>query len=105
PIGAARPALYTLSLPAALPILALATAPDFLSVPPRAPFTLPASESFTLPAAGGGFARPHRHLLPLPTAPPSLGLDRSRDRQKNAPTRARALLRAWVRMNGGVEGS
>ena len=32
-----------------------------------------------------------------------LGLDHSRDRQKNAPTPARALLRAWVRMNGEVE--
>src|SRR2546427_7556774 len=35
----------------------------------------------------------------------SLGLDHSRDRQKNDPTRARALLRAWVRMNGEVEGA
>src|SRR3989441_12856284 len=35
----------------------------------------------------------------------SLGLDHSRDRQKNAPTRARALLRAWVRMDGEMEGS
>src|SRR5882724_1304562 len=33
----------------------------------------------------------------------SLGLDRSRDRQQDAPARAPALLRAWVRMNGEVE--
>jgi len=33
----------------------------------------------------------------------SLGLDRSRDRQQDAPARARALRRAWVRMNGEVE--
>src|SRR5436309_6419687 len=33
----------------------------------------------------------------------SLGLDHSRDRQKNTPTRARALLRTRVRMNGEVE--
>src|SRR5437773_4731066 len=35
----------------------------------------------------------------------SLGLDRSRDRQQDAPSRARALLRAWVRMDGEVGGA
>jgi len=75
---------------------------DFLDA---ASVPVPPRPSLFLRGADGGFTRSHRHLLSLPKARGSLGLDHGRDRQKNAPTRARALLRAWVRMNEEAEGS
>src|SRR5205809_5830130 len=71
--------------------------PDFLGA---APVPVPGGPSLSLRAADGGFTRSHRHLLSLPKAPRFARVDHSRDRQKNAPRRARALLRTWKFQKG-----